>query len=129
MAKDGEKESDEATELASRLGRRFKEKKEAGEDVSRLGERLASREGESASETIDKSSVSAEDMGIDAKDFFDELVSLSESYPELENVKLSELKQVLARIGMEHPEEVIRQLKKEKRNIEREKIKDEYTTY
>ncbi len=130
MAEEKE-ESDEATELADRLGSRFKKKKESGEDVSRLGERLARREEEpeSKAEAVEESSISTGDLSEEAEDFFNELVSLSENYPELENVKISDLKKVLAEIGMKHPEEVIQQLKKDKRSIERKEIKDEYTTY
>ncbi len=130
MAKEEEKkESDETTELANRLGSRFKQKKESGEDVSRLGQRLASREEGSSSESMEEASVSTTEMGAEAEDFFNELVSLSDDYPELENVKLSDLKHVLAEIGMKHPEEVIKQLKKDKKSIERKEIKEKYTTY
>lgn len=126
MAEEENKGSDEASELADRLGRRFKKKKDAGEDVGRLGARLARRE---EPETVEEPDISTEDMSGEAEDFFNELVSISDNYPELESVKISELKHVLAEIGMNHPEEVIKKLKKERKSVERKEIKEKYTTY
>lgn len=124
-----ESESEESEVLAQRLGERFEKKKEAGEDVSRLGERFLKREEEAPKEPLDTSKVSSEDMEAEAKDFFNEIVGISEDHPELENVKISELKKILAEIGMEHPEEVVEKLKKENKSIERREIKENYTTY
>ncbi len=130
MSEENEKsESEESEVLAQRLGERFEKKKEEGEDVSRLGERFLKREEDTSEEPLDTSEVSSKEMEAEAKDFFNEIVGISENHPELENIKISELKKILAEIGMEHPEEVIKKLKKENKSIERREIKEEYTTY
>lgn len=130
MSEEADKsESEESEVLAQRLGERFEKKKEEGEDVSRLGERFLKKEEDTSKEPLDASKVPSEEMEAEAKDFFNEIVGISENHPELENIKISELKKVLAEIGMEHPEEVIKKLKKENKSIERREIKEEYTTY
>ncbi len=121
--------SEQSDDLANRLGRRFKKKKESGEEVSRLGERLVDREDKAPEGSLEAPDISAEDLESEAKDFFNEIVGMSENHPELENVKISELKKILAEIGMEHPEEVIKKLKKENKSMERREVKKKYTTY
>jgi|GEM_PF-2530617 len=130
MSEDNEEnESEESEVLAQRLGERFEKKKEEGKDVGRLGERFLKREKGAPKEPMETSEISSEDMEAESKEFFNEIVGMSENHPELENVKISDLKKILAEIGMEHPEEVIKKLKKENKSIKRREIKEEYTTY
>ncbi|MFP4006125.1 MAG: hypothetical protein ACLFUR_05360 [Candidatus Hadarchaeia archaeon] len=119
-------DSEEANQLANRLGRRREKKEETDYDIDRLGNRLANRLREFDEEDLSPSKGEVEGR---AADFFNELMQITEKYPELRRTTVTELKEIIARIGMQHPEEVIRELKKEKGPSEVDEYRDRYVTY
>lgn len=118
--------TEEANNLADRLGRRKDRGQGSGEDLSRLGNRLANRLREFEEEDL---TGPPEEMDEKASDFFNEFMRLSDKYPELKDTTVNELKDIIAKIGMKHPDEVIRELKREKGPSEVEEYRDRYVTY
>lgn len=118
--------TEEANELADRLGRRREKEQESSGDLGRLGNRLANRLREFEEEDLN---APPGEMDEKASGFFNELMRISEKYPELKGTTVTELREIIARIGMQHPEEVIRELKKEKGPSEVEELRDKYVTY
>lgn len=123
MEKNEDKES-EAKKLANRLSDRMK-KKATGSKPSRLGDRLSKRKKGGKKETTTSKDTKA-DIPVD---FFEEFERLAENHPELKNVKMSELKKVISRIGMTHPEEVAEALRGEEFRSEVRKKKENWVTH
>lgn len=118
MAEKSEIKKDEANKLANRLINRIKGEGKPLKGKMRLGDRLGRdrREPEGTGERK-------------ATDFFEEFEKLSEIYPELRGVKVSELRQVISRVGMSHPEEVVEILRGTEYRSELKKLKDKWITY
>ena len=127
MAKN--EEEDDATKLANRLSKR--KDKEPVKEGRRLGNRLRrhleNMEKEDEKETEAKVSLPE---GIDSTaDFLETFRELSDRYPELREVKFSDLKKVISQIGMKHPEEVAELLRNDKQKEEIRENKRKYITH
>lgn len=118
MAEKSEAKEDEANKLASRLINRIKGEGKPLKGKMRLGDRLG-RDRRDKKEMGERR----------ATDFFEEFEKLSELYPELKGVKVSELKQVLSQVGMSHPDEVVEVLRSGEFRSELKKMKDKWITY
>ena len=124
MVKD--EEQDDATKLADRLAKR--KDKEPVEEGRRLGNRLR-RHLENIEDEEEKPEISLPD-GVDSMaDFMEVFRDLSDRYPELREVKFSELKKVISQIGMKHPEEVAELLRDDKQKEEIRENKRKYITH
>ncbi len=113
---------DEANKLANRLVKRLSGEKETKKERLRLGDRLGrdDKESESGSSVEENKKVS---------DFFNEFEKLTGRYPELKNVKVSQLKQVISQVGMKHPKEVADMLRESEYKSELREMKDKWITH
>ena len=127
MEKKNSKGSDSEKKLANRLNERIEKQNESGKETTRLGDRLSQRIEEYAKKREEEPVSEEEAMG--ATDFFEEITRLAEKHPELENVKVSELKKAISQTGMSHPEEVIDKLRKKEYNTRLREMEDEWVTY
>lgn len=119
---------EEATKLADRLTERMKKKGPISKNPTRLGNRLSKYQTEQRE--IKREEISQKRYGTnEADEFFDEFVQITRDHPELEDVKISELKEVISRIGMKYPEEVAEMLKNKNFKSEVKKFKKKYITH
>ncbi|KXB08691.1 hypothetical protein AKJ56_00580 [candidate division MSBL1 archaeon SCGC-AAA382N08] len=112
--------------LANRLNERIEKQTKSETEASRLGDRLSRRIEEYAKKR-EESGTSGDTL--EATDFFEEITRLAEKHPELENVKVSELKKAISQTGMSHPEEVVNKLRKEEYQTRLRELEDEWVTY
>lgn len=120
------KKSDPEKDLADRLIERI-ERDESGSGSKRLGDRLSARREGYGGDEREKTVSSEEDHEV--TDFFDEVTQLAEKYPELKDVKVSQLKKAISQTGMRHPEEVIDKLRKKEYRTKLRELEDEWITY
>lgn len=122
-------ENDDASKLADRLSDRIKSEEVKKE--TRLGNRLERH----LEETRGKKDRESELMGTLPEDinttseFLETFQMLSNKYPELQEVTVSQLKEVLSKIGMKHPDEVIEALRGDELKEEIRENKQKYIIY
>lgn len=124
--REGKKKSDPEKDLAERLIQRI-ERGESEKKGPRLGDRLKARE-ESYREKEGRTAPS-EGEEEEVTDFFDQVTQLAERYPELKDVKVTQLKKAISQTGMRHPEEVIDKLRKKEYRTKLRDMEDEWITY
>ncbi|KXB07804.1 hypothetical protein AKJ56_02310 [candidate division MSBL1 archaeon SCGC-AAA382N08] len=114
--------------LSSR--RNEKNKRETSSDIitEKLGDRFNKRI-EELEERRKKGEVGLEEKKKELTDFFEEITRHTEKHPELENVKVSELKKAITQVGMSHPEEVIDILRKKEHKTKPREMEEEWITY
>lgn len=118
-------ESGSEKNLADRLSQRLEKRKGSSLKDIRLGDRLSWREEETREEVGPVSEKGTEEFA----DFFDEITRLSDKYPELKDVKVSELKKAISKTGMTHPNEVIDKLRKKEYRTKLLEMEDEWITH
>ena len=124
MEKD--EEQDDATKLADRLSKRGDN--EPAKEGRRLGNRLR-RHLENIEEKDEEAEVSLPEDFDSTADFLETFRELSDRYPELREVKFSDLKKVISQIGMKHPEEVAELLRNDRQKEEIRENKRKYITH
>lgn len=118
-------ESESEKNLADRLSQRLEKRKGSSLKDIRLGDRLSWREEETREKVKPVSDKGTEEFA----DFFDEITRLSDKYPELKDVKVSELKKAISKTGMTHPNEVIDKLRKKEYRTKLLEMEDEWITH
>lgn len=117
-------ENEDTEKLANRLSQREEGKRR--DSKPRLGNRLVCRlEEEAQKREGEKILPNTEE----SPEFFELYEELSKEYPDLKDITVSELKKVISRIGMQHPDEIIAVLHQDEQKTETQKNKDKYITY
>lgn len=117
-------EDEDTEKLAERLSRRGGKERRGSEP--RLGNRFVRRLKEEAQKRGEEKILPETE---DSPEFFELYEELSKEYPDLKDIKVNELKNVISRIGMKHPEEIIATLQKDNFKTEIQRKRDKYITY
>ncbi len=117
-------EDKDTEKLAERLSQRKGEGRREREP--RLGNRFVRRLEEEAKERGGEKILPDTE---DSPEFFELYEKLSKEYPNLKDIKVSELKKVISRIGMNHPEEIIAVLERDEHKTEIQENREKYITY
>lgn len=117
-------ENEDTQKLADRLSDRKGSKRRGSEP--RLGNRFVRRLKEEAQRRGGEKILPGTEG---SPEFFELYEELSKEYPDLKDIKVSELKNVISKIGMKHPEEIIATLQKDNFKTEIQKKRDKYITY